>query len=789
MIKPIPKEKNSIYHDSFYRNKKRTSSIKWWVLFTCLFALALLYLKPSYASQTTQQNKANFLDDIGTGQMLFKSINQTEPNLNNKTNKFQSAVLINSSAQIEINGLIANVTLTQSFINQSDDSVNGIYAFPLPENSAVNHLHIQIADRVIEGKIMEKAQALKVFTQAKNSGKKASLVQQARPNLFTNHIANIAAHEQVTVTIKYFQHVDYLDGSFNLRFPMKITPRYQAQQANSTNSTNIENNKQDESDVKIFTGANSQYSQIFNNQLGNQLDNQLDNTLSNESNRQASNKIQLTVKLNAGVELRNIISSSHQLQISNSDHQKVVKKPFTKQETLVISVGNVQVAMDKDFILQWQPSPSVEPQLSLFKQTLDGETYSLAMLLPPIYTPTSALGHSMVESNSDDYFSKSLSSHSVKEANITQRFARDITFIIDTSGSMQGQPIKQAKQSLRFALSTLSERDSFNIIAFESRYQQAFHSTVMANPQNKKFAQQFIENLKANGGTEMHQPLAKALTMPTTSGQVPTAIKQIIFITDGAVSNELALFKLIHETPQIPRLFTVGIGSAPNGYFMRKAAQFGRGSYTYISNVNEVNTKISALLEKISKPALRNISVLFQPIHLGSIEQYPKKIPDLYFNEPLIIAFKTALMPKSMQLFGEKATAGWHQEVSLTAQQESLGITPIWARAKIEDLLDGLVTGKPVQQVRELVLATSLKHQVISPYSSFIAVEKKEVIQSTKDAHVSHKNKQATPFPKTALGWQVPFFSGLMLLITSLIMQARRSIRFNKNSTTVKNDN
>jgi len=705
----------------------------------------------------SQFSKSELLNDIGTGQMLFNKVNNdSDHNTSvNSSRQFQAAVLINSSASFEINGLIASVTLTQSFINQSDNKVNGIYAFPLPENSAVNHLHIQVADRIIEGKIMEKAQAKKIFEQAKSSGKRASLVQQYRPNLFTNHIANIAAHEQVTVTIKYFQHIDFIDGKFSLRFPMNITPRYQP--SSISNSSQFSQNeaqkiaqelaKEMSTEAAEFDGENQRITKTSfaeNSALNSALP-----SIFQMKDLQPNSKIHLAIKLNAGVELMEISSPSHRIKVKDHQSKLLLHKPFSSEQDLAIEVDNVQVAMDRDFILQWQPNPSNEPRLSVFRQKMDGEIYSLAMLLPPTQ---------------------------LKSTHDFPVFSRDITFIIDTSGSMQGQSIKQAKQSLIFALQTLKEQDSFNIIAFESNFHQAFSSTVMANQQNKLTAKKFINNLRADGGTEMVKPLASALVMPTSPQQKSNAIKQVIFITDGAVSNELALFKLIHDTPHIPRLFTVGIGSAPNGYFMRKAAQFGRGSYTYIGKVDEVKAKMSALLEKISRPALRNIAVQFQPLHLGSIEQYPKKIPDLYYGEPLTIAFKTAMMPNSMQLFGEQANKGWHQEVSLSEQQESIGITPIWAKAKIEDLLDGLVTGKPPEQVRKNVLATSLSHQVMSPYSSFIAVEQEEISTSIDN------KKQATAFPQTATGWQLPFITGLLLLIFSLILQARRAINITQKS-------
>lgn len=722
-------------YDRRYRRRKSSTflSVLKWVSLFGLLAVSAFYALPLYA---TTHNNYSTLDEVGSGQLLFESSETIKTNHKEKR-LYQSAILLNSAASFDINGILATVSVTQSFLNTSDSIANGLYTFPLPENSAVNYLKIQIGNREIEGKILEKNEAKRIFNHAKATGRKASLIEQHRPNLFTNKIANIAPNEQITVTLKYVQHVDYNNGEFSLRFPMSITPRYTP--INPEHSVNIDKNK--------VTSALTQFESLN------------------------KNNINLRVNLNAGVTLDEITSPSHSLKLSNN---------HLNGEPVKINVGNVQVPMDKDFILQWRPTPSSTPQLSLFNQTLDGEEYTLAMLLPPsINAITNEVSNTTVSP-------KALSS-----------FARDITFIIDTSGSMQGESIKQAKQSLRFAINTLSPQDSFNIIAFESNSHNLFNQTHMATPENIVKALKFIAQLSANGGTEMYKPLASALTMPQTELQHSEAIKQILFITDGAVSNELSLFKLIKNTHNLPRLFTVGIGSAPNGFFMRKAAQFGQGSYTFIGNVNEVEKNMSVLLDKISRPALTNINVQFHPLHVGNIEQYPKNIPDLYHNEPLIIAFKTAQKPTSIQLFGDLVNDGWQQEVDFSnanTKNKNSGISSVWARAKIEDLLDGLVTGKQPEIVKKEVIQTSLKHQIMSPYTSFIAIEKevfsaheleerkqaalKELKRSDKKPS-QHKmaNKQlaqsstlhASVFPKTAVGWQAQLLLGLLLLALSLI--------------------
>jgi Ca-activated chloride channel family protein len=737
-----------------------------------MFTLSMLYVNKLQAAQVNPNNeysKFATLDDVASGQLLFESPERLKTNKGEKR-LYQPAVLVNSSADFEINGIIASVTLTQSFLNNSDTIANGLYTFPLPENSAVNFLKIRIGNRTIEGKITEKNEARKLFKQAQQQGKKASLVEQHRPNLFTNKIANIAPNEQITVTIKYVQHVEYDKGQFSLRFPMTITPRYSPIATipiSNKNNSIVNNIPADERSMNTnnmsanhLDSRNLDSQNLGSHNLGSQ-NNQVVSYLSHIASLQ-SNNIQLAVNLHAGLPLDAITSPSHTLTTTQSSQNELQYQ---------VSVGHVQVPMDKDFVLRWRPTPKSTPQLSVVHQNLDNETYAVAMLLPPTLPTTN------------------------------QAFARDVTFIIDTSGSMQGSSIEQAKQSLLFALNTLSEHDSFNIIAFESTSRNLFNTTMMATQDNITKAKTFISRLSADGGTEMFQPLSNALSMQQTHLQDEDAIKQILFITDGAVSNEKALFKLISNTAELPRLFTVGIGSAPNGYFMRKAAQFGQGSYTYIGNINDVEEKMSNLLSKISRPALKNIQVNFHPLHVGSLEQYPNKIPDLYADEPLIVAFKTTVMPSSIQLFGELTNQPWQQKIkmrnqakdndSLNVSSHSInnGITSIWARAKIEDLLDNVITGKPASIVKPLVINTSIQHQVMSPFTSFLAIETEVVepleiasadsrakelahLQKAKSTNRAQKSQlvsmMAAPFPKTAVGWFGQLLIGLLMLALSL---------------------
>ena len=193
----------------------------------------------------------------------------------------------------------------------------------------------------------------------------------------------------------------------------------------------------------------------------------------------------------------------------------------------------------------------------------------------------------------------------------------------------------QAKASLQQAILQLNEKDSFNIIAFNNTVDLLFPITNMATKNNIILAQNFINRLQADGGTEMYRPLSQALVMAQDQQQTTKAIRQVVFITDGAVANEFELMQLLDGAQRNFRLFTVGIGAAPNGYFMKKAAQFGRGSYVFIQNSADVQTQMSALMAKISHPAISNISLMFDNQIHQQVEAYPKKITDLYLGEPM----------------------------------------------------------------------------------------------------------------------------------------------------------
>jgi len=132
--------------------------------------------------------------------------------------------LVFTDVRMSVTGIVNRVTVEQRFVNPTDEWREGVYAFPLPEKAAVDHLRMKVGERVIEGMIKERGEAKRTYENAKSEGRKATLLDQERPNMFVTSVANIGPRDEIVVTIEYQETVRYDEGTFRLRFPMAITP-------------------------------------------------------------------------------------------------------------------------------------------------------------------------------------------------------------------------------------------------------------------------------------------------------------------------------------------------------------------------------------------------------------------------------------------------------------------------------------------------------------------------------------------------------------------------------------
>ncbi|SEH65359.1 Ca-activated chloride channel family protein [Rhizobium tibeticum] len=592
-------------------------------------------------------------NDVNSGSLLFPA---REPGF------FVEAPRLKTDVQMDVSGPIARVRVTQRFQNPSKGWVEGTYVFPLPENSAVDVLKMQIGERFIEGQIKPRQEAREIYEQAKAEGKKAALLEQQRPNIFTNQVANIGPGETIVVQIEYQQAVHQSGGEFSLRFPMVVAPRYNPAPIVQT--------------VEFNNGAGFA---IPNDPVENRQ--KIEAPVLDPRDNAKINPVALTVDLKAGFALGDVKSSFHDVDIKQDGDQN-----------RMISLKGESVAADKDFELTWRAAPGKTPSAGLFREVVNGKAYLLAFVTPPA-TPDA-------------------SSPAAK---------REVVFVIDNSGSMSGPSIEQAKESLALAISKLNVDDRFNVIRFDDTMTDYFNGLVAASPDNREKAIAYVRALTADGGTEMLPALQDALRNqgPVSNG----ALRQVVFLTDGAIGNEQQLFAEISQNRGEARVFTVGIGSAPNSYFMTKAAEMGRGTFTQIGSADQVAGRMGELFAKLQNPAMTDIAATFEGVKAKDITPVP--MPDLYTGEPVVL---TAELPEEtpagkLQIIGKTGLQPWRVDMDIANAADGRGISKLWARRKIDDLEarayereDGGLLDKDIETV-------ALAHHLVSRVTSLVAVD------------------------------------------------------------------
>jgi Ca-activated chloride channel family protein len=446
-----------------------------------------------------------------------------------------------------------------------------------------------------------------------------------------------------------------------------------------------------------------------------------------------SHTFKLHANLVSRVEFAAIESRYHDVDIRRVDHG------------YRIELLNPLEVTDRDFELSWTPSLQTRPSASLTTFN-DGESvYAQLMLAPPL--------------------SDSIEAQS-----------REVILIIDTSGSMQGASLVQAKAALAHALSSLGPDDYFNLLEFNSSTDLLFDQSVPVTRSNLYRAQIFITSLDANGGTNMAPALMAALTM----AEIPHLMRQVVFITDGAVGNETELLQMVAQSLGNSRMFTIAIGHAPNSWFMRKTAEIGRGSYVHIGNPDEVEERMSALWSRIQLPALVNICVDWG----DSAEYYPEIIPDLYAGEPLWLIARLPSEPTMIGLCGELNGLDWSLNVNgWDAAADGPGgdnLAKLWARKKIEALEDSLMFGADPELTQLEITGLALDFALLTRHTSLVAVDKtprRDNDETLAQANIpgllpAGSAIHAMGYPPTANGWVSQLLLSLfvLLLATSMLV-------------------
>lgn len=566
--------------------------------------------------------------------------------------------LVSSHVDAVIRGPIAAITLTQRYANPLTAPIDAVYVFPLPDDAAVGGMVLATGDRKVRAVIKRRDEAKKVYDDAKRDGKMAALLDQERPNVFTQSIANLAPGEQVDVELDFDVLLAPEAGVYQLALPTVVGPRYIPGDAVDAPA--------------VGTGTARDTTQVPDA-----------SRISPPVTTGTGNAVTLTIDLDAGLPVTQVDSPTHKLAVT---------KRGDSARTIALASG--VTAADRDVVITWKVEVS-QPTIAALADHDDDHGH-VALIVQPPPAPVA-----------------------LKDAP-----ARELVFVIDTSGSMSGAPLALAQAAMRRALAALRAKDRFRILNFSTSVGGLDDgASLPASADNVARGVAFVDELAPEGGTEMLSGIRAALERPA-----PDMDTYVVFLTDGFIGNETEIFGAIKQgLDPHTRLFSFGIGSSTNRFLLDGMAKTGKGAADYVlPGDDNADAVIDRFLGRLDAPVLSDLRVDWGGLDID--DQTPDVIPDLFAGQPIVVVGR----------YGKGGTG----DVTITGTRDGKSLTytqavklpakggggkvlgRLWARRRIEALDRSMDSGadKPAdadEQITQIALAYSL----MSAYTSFVAVE------------------------------------------------------------------
>lgn len=568
-----------------------------------------------------------------------------------------------------IDQLFAQLEVRQGYVNAHAEPIEATYIFPLPDRAAVTRFQSKLGDRVIEGILKERGQARQEYDDAIQQGRRAAIAEEERPNVFTMRVGNILPGEAAEIELTLCMPLAYEEGEATLRFPLVVAPRYIPGKPLGDESVGL--------GTVNDTDAVPDASRITPPVL--------------------LPGYPYPVKLDIQVSLPSEIA-----------------KPFCNLPIVASGSAGSHAGwhvhpgqkLDRDFIVRFKvAAPAVTSMLMISPDAGDPTMGTLSItVVPPL--PGAAK---------------------------VQNKPRRIVFVLDRSGSMEGWKLVAARRALGRMIDTLSTRDHFAILAFDTYLEMIPSGKTGQHWYSGADMQRFraIEELaaiQARGGTEMAKPLEQAVQMLNAESKLDDRI--LVLITDGQAGNEDQILQLVAPQVKDLRIFTLGVDMAVNEGFLRRLAQLGGGTTEVVESEERLDEVMQRIHRRIAAPVLRNLSWKAEGVQLDAANMVPDQVPDLFAEAPVVIQGRCPLPVKGTVTLQASDEAGqpWSQTL-VPVVDSSPVLAACWARTKIRQLEDRYASGRDRDiALTEQIVSLSVKHQVLSRFTAYLAVDRSAVV-------------------------------------------------------------
>ncbi len=395
-------------------------------------------------------------------------------------------------------------------------------------------------------------------------------------------------------------------------------------------------------------------------------------------NERSGHDISLAVDIDAGVTIEDLTCTSHVVDVSGRTDGRAK-----------ITLSPRDAIPNKDFVLRYKVAGEKVKTAMLTHRDERGGFFTF-MLYPP------------------------------EQLSSLRRAPMEMIFVLDCSGSMNGDPIAKAKQAVERALRRMQPDDTFQIIRFSNNASQLGRTPLPATAANIKRGLRYVKLLNGQGGTMMIEGIKAALDFP----HVERRLRVVAFLTDGYIGNEAEILGEVHKRLRASRIFSFGVGSSPNRYLLNRMAKLGHGAVAYVGLDDSAGEIMDRFFDRISHPALTDIALDFGEMRVT--DTYPARIPDLFVGRPVVLTGRfEGSGSATVRVHGRigDQTAEMTQRVNLEhGAAAHKGIPSVWARLKIVDLADQATytrTTELPQQIKQV----ALDYGLMSAYTAFVAVD------------------------------------------------------------------